>query len=183
MTNKGPSKAIESIVARLIPPARREEVLGDLRERYRGTAQYLIDALRTVPHVTASQIVRTIDPRLVVAEAFSFYFGFFLSSRNWQGPAHDQAALASAIPSGVALISFLFLHAYVPQGHRTEFRLASCAAIAVAIASATELFVRSADPRLALSGRSLVVGSLIAGVMAWQAAAGMGVIYRGKPDR
>src|SRR5437016_2809889 len=43
----GPSKAAEAIVAVFVPPACREEVLGDLHERYSSPRQYALDALRT----------------------------------------------------------------------------------------------------------------------------------------
>jgi hypothetical protein len=45
----GPSKTAEAIVAVFVPPACREEVLGDLHERYSSAGQYGLDALRTIP--------------------------------------------------------------------------------------------------------------------------------------
>ncbi|MGA9885695.1 MAG: hypothetical protein WBQ34_18410 [Candidatus Acidiferrales bacterium] len=183
MMKQTPPRMIESIVAQLIPPARREEVLGDLHERYRGPTQYLLEALRTVPHVVRSHVARTVDPRLVIAEAFSLYFGFLMGRPNWRGAFFHRTMLAYAIPSTVALVAFVFLYAYVPQGRRTSVRLALCSAIAVAIAFGMEQLVRLADPRLALTGRPLLMGAVAAGFIAWSAAEGKGMIYMGKPDR
>jgi len=57
--HSGPSKTAEAIVAIFVPPACREEVLGDLHERYRSPGQYAMDAVRTVPFVVYSRILRT----------------------------------------------------------------------------------------------------------------------------
>ena len=54
-----PSPIVEAIVGACFPPACREEVLGDLYERYQSPTQYLSDALQTVPLVLASQVLRT----------------------------------------------------------------------------------------------------------------------------
>ena len=45
----GPPKTFEALVAVLVPPACREEVLGDLHERYGSPRQYGLDAASTVP--------------------------------------------------------------------------------------------------------------------------------------
>src|SRR6185503_7620798 len=55
----GPSRIAEAVVAILLPPASREEVLGDLYERFRSPSRYAVDALITVPMVVISRIRRT----------------------------------------------------------------------------------------------------------------------------
>ena len=45
LMNSGLSKTAEAIVAVFVPPACREEVLGDLHERYRSPGQYGVDAV------------------------------------------------------------------------------------------------------------------------------------------
>jgi hypothetical protein len=67
-----PPKLIEAIVERLVPPACREHVLGDLSERYESPGQYMMDAVRTIPLVIASQVRRTSKIGVVVAEACAF---------------------------------------------------------------------------------------------------------------
>ena len=57
----GPPKTFEALVAVVIPPACREEVLGDLHERYRSTRRYGLDVASTVPLVILSRIQRTAD--------------------------------------------------------------------------------------------------------------------------
>jgi hypothetical protein len=72
----GPPKIIESMVALLVPPASREHVLGDLRERYAGTRSYLSDAVSAVPGAIAGRIIRTIGWRLLAMEACVLYLSF-----------------------------------------------------------------------------------------------------------
>lgn len=68
-----PPTVIEKIVGFFIPPACREEVLGDLRERYRSPAQYLVGAACVVPCVIWSRIRRTTDAVLLLVEWMSIY--------------------------------------------------------------------------------------------------------------
>jgi hypothetical protein len=74
--NSGLSKTAEAIVAGFVPPASREEVLGDLHERYRSPRQYGVDALCTVPLVILSRIRRTADPQMLLIQAFALYVSF-----------------------------------------------------------------------------------------------------------
>jgi hypothetical protein len=55
----GPPKWMERVVGFVLPSDYREQVLGDLHERYRNPAQYAWDALRTVPLVIWSHTHRT----------------------------------------------------------------------------------------------------------------------------
>jgi hypothetical protein len=75
----GPSKALEAIVGFFVPPACREEVLGDLHEKYSGTAQYILLALQVVPCVIVSRIWRTTDIFVLLTEALLIY-GSFLAA-------------------------------------------------------------------------------------------------------
>jgi hypothetical protein len=55
-----PRPLIERLVGLCLPAACREQVLGDLCERYTSESQYLADAARTVPFVLASRARRTL---------------------------------------------------------------------------------------------------------------------------
>ena len=70
----------EAIAGILIPPACREEVLGDLCERNATPQQYVRDALGTVPLVIASRIRRTCEPGLVAMYAAVLYLSFFAAA-------------------------------------------------------------------------------------------------------
>src|SRR5579862_5814626 len=67
----GPSKVIEAIVSLLLPPACREEVLGDMRERNESTGGFLREAISTVPCVIYSRVRRTTDAVVVLMEALT----------------------------------------------------------------------------------------------------------------
>jgi hypothetical protein len=71
-----PSKIAEAIVGALIPAACREEILGDLHERYISPRQYGLEALRTIPLVIASRIRRTADPQFLLMQVFAWYVSF-----------------------------------------------------------------------------------------------------------
>src|SRR5262245_27951784 len=76
----GPSRAAEGMVAILVPPACREEVLGDLHERYRSPGQYCCEALCTVPFVILSRIRRTTDPPVLLMQALGLSVCFLGSA-------------------------------------------------------------------------------------------------------
>jgi len=181
--SQGPPKAVEAVVALLIPPARREEVLGDLQERYRGAAGYVVDAVRTVPHVVASQMRRKMTPTMVIAEAFALYLAFAIASPgSMTSFFHKETAVPCAILSAIALVALVFMDAYVQPGCRTEKRLGLQSLAAVAIACAAGTVIGVVSPARALPHRSLLVGGVIAALLVWRAAAGEGLIYRRKPD-
>ena len=75
----GPPKALERFVGLLLPPACREEVLGDLCEKYETPRQYVATAARVVPSIILSRIRRTTDLQLLVIEA-SVLYGSYLAS-------------------------------------------------------------------------------------------------------
>jgi len=74
--HSGPPKIVESLIALLIPPACREEVTGDLHERYRSPLQYIADLLCTVPLVILSRIRRTADLHVLLIQAAGEYLCF-----------------------------------------------------------------------------------------------------------
>ena len=120
LTQSGPPKAATVIIGFLIPPACREEVLGDLQERYTSHAQYIWDALSTVPLVIMSRVRRTADPLLVLMQAFVLYLSFVGAA--WyhdQTFLHEQSGLLRlGIPSAVALLGIILQEAYAMPGKR-----------------------------------------------------------------
>ncbi|MDR3702803.1 MAG: hypothetical protein P4L56_24365 [Candidatus Sulfopaludibacter sp.] len=136
MMPRGPSKAAEGVVAIFLPPACREEVLGDLRELYRSPGQYAFLALRTVPLVILSRIRRTADPQVVLMQAFVMYLSFLGAA--W---LHDRWLLSDesglrqlAIPVGIALLGVLLEDAYARPGRRNALKLGRGPAIGLSVA-------------------------------------------------
>ena len=96
----GPSKRMEAAAAFLIPPACREEVLGDLYERYKSGPQYIVDVVRTLPLVIWSQMRRMTDLRVFLLEVLAVCFSFMAAQWLVDGPA---GLLRLTIPSAAAL--------------------------------------------------------------------------------
>jgi hypothetical protein len=109
-----PSKIVEAFVYWLLPPACREEVLGDMRERNQSSAQYLVEATCTVPSVIYSRIRRTTDAVLTLMLAVSMYTTFVMSAL-WLDPKllfRDYGYARLAIPPAIFLVAIILADAY-----------------------------------------------------------------------
>ncbi|MBS1854164.1 MAG: ATP-dependent metallopeptidase FtsH/Yme1/Tma family protein [Acidobacteria bacterium] len=112
-------------MALLLPPACREEVLGDLHERFRSPAAYALDALRTVPLVILSRIRRTADPGILLMQALALYLAFLAAARL-AAPSliQDQLGLPRlAFPAVMALLGLILDDAYARPGPRSGLHL------------------------------------------------------------
>ena len=117
----GPPRFLETLAGMFIPPACREEVLGDLHERYTGLPQYLADVLLTVPLVIVSRIRRTTDFQVLMMEAFVLYLSFWGAARFMDAAFLDDrfGLLRLAIPAATALLALMLEDAYaMPVRHR-----------------------------------------------------------------
>jgi hypothetical protein len=154
VTKQGPPTKIEMIVALLTPPARREEVLGDLYERYKSPAQYVFDAAVTVPLVVASQIRRTADPGVVLLEALSLYFCFFAGDGHAGAGFFQQPQVLRILIQVIsALFGLRLADAYMTS--RSPQQLSLRATAGVGLACLSESLLATARPDLALSGWAL----------------------------
>ena len=110
----GPSKITEALVALVLPPASREEVLGDLHESYTSPLQYFRDALATIPFVIAGRVRRTTDGQVLLMQSFALYASFLAGA--WLDDAAflraELGLLRLAFPAGVALLVLVFVDAY-----------------------------------------------------------------------
>jgi hypothetical protein len=110
----GPSTRLEAFVGLCLPPACREEVLGDLHEKYTGPWQYISLAMCVVPCVMLSRIRRTTDPLLLLTEALIIY-GSFLAAAWYT----DRTSLTGqwgflhvAIPTVFNVVHLIVEHAW-----------------------------------------------------------------------
>lgn len=147
-----PPKAAEFVLAILIPPACREEVLGDLHERYTSLAQYLADALRTAPLVIASRIIRTLDAQLSFMQACVLYLSFLAAARFLDSPFlyTEDGLVRLAIPAVAALVALTLWDAYAKPGSPPRPVLSAALALACAFvfqAVLTATHLDSALPR------------------------------------
>jgi hypothetical protein len=149
----GPSKVAEALVYWLLPPACREEILGDMRERYQSSAQYLIEAACTVPSVIYSRIRRTSDAAVVLMEAGSLYTAFVMSAW-WLDHAllfREYGSARLAVPPAIFLAAVILTDAYSDPKKRWPLKSFLGPALGFALTSAVELNHKWALPVLVLS--------------------------------
>jgi hypothetical protein len=110
----GPSKIAETLVYWLVPPACREEVLGDMRERNHGSVQFLMEATSTVPFVIYSRIRRTTDVVVALMEAVSLFASYVISAwwLNRQILLREYGFAQLAVPSAIFLAAIILADAY-----------------------------------------------------------------------
>src|SRR5207253_2636828 len=87
-----------------------EEVLGDFREKYVSSWQYIRLAIRVVPLVLRSRIRRTGNLQVRLTEALLMYASFFAAARFTQPDAlleHD-GLFRVAIPTAINVIDLIF---------------------------------------------------------------------------
>ncbi len=169
--HSGPSKAAEAIVAVLLPPACREEVLGDLHERYASPRQYGSDALRIIPLIVIARIRRTADPQLLLIQAFALYASFLAAAWLQDGPLlSERWGLARlAIPASMALLGFILEGAYANPTRRSPPSFVRGPLLGVATALLSQCALWAGNPALSLPplvalygcGMSLLLSSAI----------------------
>lgn len=132
---------IEKIVGILIPPACREEVLGDLRERNEGFQLFLYEALRTVPMVIFSRIRRTTDSVVLLMEALCCYVSFLAAAWELQPSMISKQGgfLRLAIPCAIVLAALVIADAYANPRKKSLLR----PVLAVALAFAAVFLVQA----------------------------------------
>lgn len=100
-----PPRLLEAAVTRLVPPMVREEVAGDLCERYRSPLAYLADAARVVPFIVARQVRRGSDGSLVALLGLVLFSSL---GGIWPG----QGGLAAFVATGCCLGALVLRDAY-----------------------------------------------------------------------
>jgi hypothetical protein len=156
----GPSKFAETILAVLIPPACREEVVGDLHERYRSPAQYAIEALSTVPLVILSRIRRITDPQVLVMQAFAAYLSFLGAAelRDRALLIDQWGLLRLAIPAIMIVLGLVLEDAYAKPGKRSPLQLTRGPIVGLAFALASQAIFWNGNRDVALPPLITVYG-------------------------
>jgi hypothetical protein len=120
----GPSKVAEICAGFLIPTACREEIVGDLRERYQSPARYFLEAAHIIPCVIYSRIRRTTDAVVALTEAASMYTAFAMSAW-WLDRAvlFDEGGFVRlAIPPAIFLAAAILTDAYSDSKKRWRLK-------------------------------------------------------------
>ena len=137
-----PPKLIEEIVEKIVPPACRENVVGDWDEKYTSTADYLFRVASDLPFVVASQVRRTFDASLFFSQAAVLYAAFAGASLA-VGPRYlyDHSGLPLAIVIGVVLIALVGRDAYINREELPDYRARRDAVFAIGIGLTGELLL------------------------------------------
>jgi hypothetical protein len=157
----GPSRSAEAIVAVLIPPACREEVLGDLYERYRSPAQYGFDALITIPFVIVSRIRRTADPQILLMQALALYLAFLSAAwfRESSLLTQQWGMMRLALPPALILLALVLNDVYAKPGTRSPWSMVMGPAIGLALAFLSQAMMWSRNSPGALPLEVMVYGA------------------------
>jgi hypothetical protein len=106
----GMSRAVETIIGFLIPPACREEVLGDLYERNATWPRFCLDAARTIPMIIFSRIRRSGELQFILLQAVIAYLCYsaaaWLDASELLGSSEGLKRLA--IPAAVVVLAIVF---------------------------------------------------------------------------
>ncbi len=141
-----------AVAAILIPPACREEVLGDLHERNATAWRFTLDAVRTVPLVIASRIRRMSEPGVLAMYAIVLFLSFFVAAWFDMRPlVYERWGFSRlAIPCGVQLLALLLEDAYARPGHVSPMRLLRGPIIALSAAFLSQATLWAAGSTLTL---------------------------------
>ena len=163
-----PPRTAEEVEAWLVPPACRDEVVGDLHERYTSRGQYIAEAISTIPLVVGSRIRRTTDPQMLIMEAFALYLSFVGAAWKLDGPSFlnaQWAYLRLAIPAAVALATLKLEDAYARPGKRAPLKPILDTTFSFSVVWLSQFALLAIDPRWALPMRIMIYGSAIAIVL------------------
>ena len=157
----GPSKIAEAIVALFVPPACREEVVGDLHERYRSSGQYGLDALLTIPLVIISRMRRAADLQVLLMQAFAWYASFLGAAWLKDGAflTEQWGLVRLAVPVAMAMFGLVLEDTYAKPGRRSKLILARGPVLALGLALASQGMFRMSNPGLALPSWIMLYGS------------------------
>jgi hypothetical protein len=105
-----PPPTLEAVIAFLVPPPCREEVLGDLREKYESPGQYVALAMSVIPFVIVSGIRRTSNAQVLLMEALLAYASYLAAAwyAGGEALASGSGLLRLAFPA-VSMIVVLML--------------------------------------------------------------------------
>ena len=132
-----PSPLLESVLSRLLPVAVRDEVLGDLYERYQSPLQYLLAGVAIVPIAVFCRIRRTADPQVTLTVACLLYLCYLGTA--WFTTPTSSTRLA--LPPALTLLGIVLADVYARRPGTI-----GAPAVGTALALAAELAVPAALP-------------------------------------
>lgn len=132
-----PPALIETLVGCFLPPACREEVLGDLCESCDTPARYVISALAVIPRVIFSQIRRNTDAGIFLLTACAIAYSLRVGSPALSSDS-GHSLLLLAIPVVPALLGLLICNGFAPLEERRLHAVTFDVVVAMAAAASTQ---------------------------------------------
>jgi hypothetical protein len=112
LTNRKPPRLLEYLVSVLVPVNYREQVLGDLSERYRSPLRYLADAASAVPAAIICQMRRTIPFPVLFLQTCCVCLSFLTAAvclRRVERQSLSQIAATTALVTSGLLLWRVYL--------------------------------------------------------------------------
>jgi hypothetical protein len=138
-----PPEVAEDLVGWFLPPACREEVLGDLCESYANILQYALGVAAVVPRVVVSQIRRNTDAWIFLLTACGVWYSVAAGGANlFEGD--PDALLRLAIPVVPAVLILLIRNGFASLEDRRRRAITLDITIAMGVAALTQLILLAA---------------------------------------
>jgi hypothetical protein len=159
----GPPRILERIVSLLVPPACREEVVGDLHERFESPMQYATEAFLTVPLVILSRMRRTTDPQVLLIQVFAMSLSFLCAAwlTGEETFRRQLSLLRFAIPVAMAALGIVLNDTYANPVHRSAVNYARGPLLGVLLAFGVQCWLWITFPLLSLSRWAMFWGCMV----------------------
>jgi len=142
---EGPPELAENLVGWFLPPACREEVLGDLCERYENVIQYALGAATVVPRVILSQIRRNTGVWIFLLTTCSVCYSVAAGVVNLSLKGDPGALLRLAIPVVPAVLILLIRNGFAALEDRRRRAITLDIVVAMGVAAMTQLILFAAS--------------------------------------
>ena len=139
-----PPEVAEDLVGWFLPPACREEVLGDLWESWKNPVQYAISALAVVPRVIFSQIRRNTDAWIFLLTTCGICYSVAAGVVDLSLESDPNALLRLAIPAVPAVLILLIRNGFASLEDRRRRAITLDITIAMGVAALTQLILLAA---------------------------------------
>lgn len=139
-----PPECVEDMVGCFLPPACRQEVLGDLCECYENVFQYALSAASVIPRVVLSQIRRNTSTRIFLVTTCGIYYSVAAGAVNFSQGDTAQTLFRIAIPIIPAILILLVRNGFAALEDRRQRAITFDIVIALGVAALTQLVLLAA---------------------------------------
>lgn len=147
-----PPEFAENLVGWLLPPACREEVLGDLCESYENLLQYALGAATVIPRVIVSQIRRNTGAWIFLLTTCGVCYSVAAGIADLSLEGDPRALLRLAIPIVPAILILLIRNGFAAQEDRRRRAITLDITVAMGVAALTQfILLATFRPDLALA--------------------------------